>query len=183
MVYSYQLTSLSNVVLSVAPDAGGYEPALYVRRPNQCNSAEPSNQLACTAPLGGTATVSLGAQAPGTYFAWVDGTSSTSGAYTLTVTATAPQPGDVCATAGAAITAPVTLGMESLAGFLSDYSGGAGGCQFGNGPDRVYQIDIPAMTRLTVLATPERHRRSRHRPHRPTGHQLLQQRPLRDLRR
>ncbi|MBL8950005.1 MAG: hypothetical protein JNK82_04455, partial [Myxococcaceae bacterium] len=63
-------------------------------------------------------------------------------------------PGDVCGNVGPAITATTTLASESLMGYVSDYSGFSGGCAFGSGPDRVYQITIPSMNRVTAVVTP-----------------------------
>lgn len=63
--------------------------------------------------------------------------------------------GDTCATAVAVTVAGdagVSLPSESLNGFVSDFRFTTG-CEFGTGPDRVYQATVPANQRLLVRAT------------------------------
>ncbi|MBL8950006.1 MAG: hypothetical protein JNK82_04460 [Myxococcaceae bacterium] len=64
---------------------------------------------------------------------------------------TMPPQGDVCATA---IPLGATLTAQTWADFGADYSPGPLSCRFVSGPDRLYKIDVPALSKLTVVATP-----------------------------
>ncbi|MBL9038963.1 MAG: hypothetical protein JNG84_10640 [Archangium sp.] len=80
----------------------------------------------------------------------------TAGTFGLDVAFTASPAGDVCSSAGAAITASTTLASESLAGFTDDFTltQATTGCTFRSGPDRVYAVDVAAGNRLSVTAVP-----------------------------
>jgi len=74
------------------------------------------------------------------------------GAFNISASLGAPPAGDVCASA------PVlsaTLSAETWpADFGNEYPIVPTGCAFGDGPDRLYKIDVPPLNRLTVVATP-----------------------------
>lgn len=80
---------------------------------------------------------------------------SSSGATTFSLElSVAPVPaGDSCASAiPIASDAGVVLAAETLFGFANDFTF-VSGCEFGSGPDRVYQASVPPNQRLTVRAT------------------------------
>lgn len=72
-----------------------------------------------------------------------------SGTFTLTVDLSPALVGETCSTAGAPITTSRTLTAQSFSGFGNDYSG-RGSCSFQSGPDRVYELAIPAGQRALV---------------------------------
>jgi hypothetical protein len=77
---------------------------------------------------------------------------TTTGAFTLSVTLEAIAPGDTCS--AAIVTSPPSLiGMETLTGFVNDVSGGTG-CPTGTGPDRAYAVSVPQGQQLVASVTP-----------------------------
>ncbi|MDP2273592.1 MAG: hypothetical protein Q8K32_22825 [Archangium sp.] len=89
VVYQFTLTQPQDVSLSLTPASGSpLIPALYVRRTN-CTSQLLSDEVVCLNQVGGVATQQTNLAA-GTYFVFVDSSGGTSGAFTLTVTRSAP---------------------------------------------------------------------------------------------
>ena len=74
-------------------------------------------------------------------------------AFSLTTSVAAPPAGDECATA-VPMVADMPLTGQPLTNFGNDYSSGTG-CNFtSNGPDRVYELMVPANKLATVTVTP-----------------------------
>ena len=96
VVYSYTLTAARDVAITVTPTSPPtpttFEPVVYVR--SVCADTTVANQRACGANFtSAVSTLNLQNQPAGTYFLWVDGSSATSGTFSLTVTtATATLP-------------------------------------------------------------------------------------------
>src|SRR6185436_14697084 len=85
IVYSYTLAAAQDVTLNVTPSGTTFNPVVYLRKPGSCANAACTEELACVsggAP--GARRLAMPNQAAGTYFVWVDGANSTSGAFTLT---------------------------------------------------------------------------------------------------
>jgi len=72
--------------------------------------------------------------------------------YSLSLNLAPMMVGDICADPLNPITASVSFGAESLAGYANDYVGPVPTCAFGFQADRVYEIRIPSNHRLTVTA-------------------------------
>lgn len=157
VIFNYTLASAQNVTVTATPSTGStLTPAVYVKPSNVCTSPFVADELACGAPFAiAPATVTI-AQSAGTYSVWVDGTGSSFGPFSLSITAAAPPAGDVCSTA-TALTAG-TLSNQSTTGFANNYSPTAAGTNctgYGAvGPDRVYTAAVPAGQTLTVVVTP-----------------------------
>lgn len=80
---------------------------------------------------------------------------SSSGASTFSLElSVGPVPaGDSCASAISVVSdAGVVLAAETLFGFANDFTSSST-CEFGSGPDRVYQASVPPNQRLTVRAS------------------------------
>lgn len=91
--------------------------------------------------------------APTDLFIVVDGPlSDDAGAFSLDTSFSDPVEGDMCGSA-LEIT-PGTLLGQSFEGFSNDYDGG-GSCASGEGPDRVYALDVPPGRTLSATVTPE----------------------------
>lgn len=91
VVYSFTLAQPQDVTLSVAPASSStLVPALYVRK-GSCTSQVLSDELVCLTALG-TVTTQLTRLAAGTYFVFVDSSGNSSGAFTGSVTLSAPTP-------------------------------------------------------------------------------------------
>lgn len=82
----------------------------------------------------------------------VDSASSTppSASWDFSATLSAPVAADNCFVAGPPLTPPVSLAAQTTAGFTNAYQGS---CLFRSGPDRVWAIDVPASSQLTVTTT------------------------------
>jgi hypothetical protein len=90
--------------------------------------------------------------APLSVFVIVDTSmTNTTGAFDLLATLDTPPPDEVCA--GATILTPGTTVTGTTVGYGHDYSTG-NNCTGTPGPDRVYQIDVPAGRTLTATVTP-----------------------------
>ncbi len=73
--------------------------------------------------------------------------------FTLTTSLSSSPRGDDCAGA-APLTPGQVLGAQALTGFANDYGLGPGCGSPGNGPDRVYEVSVPAGKQLSVTVTP-----------------------------
>jgi len=84
----------------------------------------------------------------------VDSDEAAGGTFDISATVAPVPAGDVCGNI-AAPTPAGTLTGESFATFASDWDSLTTdmGCAFGDGPDRVYSVSVPANQRLTVNAT------------------------------
>ncbi len=93
LVYTYTLAAAQDVTIVVTPTSPPttttFEPVIYVR--TVCTDTTVTNQRACLANFSSTAqTLTLSNQPAGTYFIWVDGSTATSGPFSLSVTVSAP---------------------------------------------------------------------------------------------
>ncbi len=160
----YQLTVPGNSRLaatataSTLPDGGvSFNPTV-----NIVTSATCSSVLSCATGAAGT-----NGQAASTFdnigtnassvFVVVDTSSASPGTFALNLSASSQtyQAGDTCSNAAAPITTSTMLTGESFTNFTNNFGGGNEGttCFFDDGPDRVYAVTVPSMTRLTVNAT------------------------------
>ncbi|MDP1829706.1 MAG: hypothetical protein Q8L48_40950 [Archangium sp.] len=105
VVYQFTLAQPKDVTLSLTPAVGStLIPALYVRR-GTCGSQLLSDEVVCLNQVGGVSTQQTNLAA-GTYYVFVDSSGGTSGAFTLTVTQSAPTSApanDTCAGAQALV--------------------------------------------------------------------------------
>ncbi len=74
-------------------------------------------------------------------------------AFSLTTSVTAPPAGDECATA-VSMVADMPLTGQPLTNFGNEYGSGTGCNPTSNGPDRVYELTVPANKLATVTVTP-----------------------------
>jgi hypothetical protein len=167
VVFSYDVTTVSDVTITVTPAPGStLNPVVYVRGTGNCANEALSAELGCNAPFANSAsTQKFRSQAAGTYFLWVDGSGSTSGAFTVTVTETTPVPppaNDECAGA-IALTLDPTTGVGTASGDTTNAinSNTAAGvsptCSAlakSAGQDVVYSYTLTAPKDVTIVATP-----------------------------
>lgn len=92
VAYAFTLGSAAKVVASVVPGAGatGYRPIVAIQ---PACGAKTDSACGVASGAGGTATATANSLSAGTYAAWVDGTVSTSGPFTLTLSTSTPTPG------------------------------------------------------------------------------------------
>jgi hypothetical protein len=134
VVYSFTLQAAQAVTAKLTRDSStsSYSPVVYLR--SACASAASADEKGCGTGSSSTpATASATSLAAGTYFVWVDGSSKTSGKYTLEVTLAAPIVGpknDNCTTAEslsftndvASATGDTTLAKDDTNGTCSGYT-------------------------------------------------------------
>ena len=149
---------LTGAVTTMNPGGGlGFQPIVNLVV-GAC--AQPLRCVAGIGGTGGTATTTWDNVGTGTVTVMilVDTAAAVVGStYTLT-TSVAPvtlPPGDVCGNTTAPITVDTMLTAQSLVGYGNNFTTGTTelGCTFGDGPDRVYAVTLPANTRLTTTAT------------------------------
>ncbi|MBE2248260.1 MAG: hypothetical protein IAE78_01850 [Myxococcus sp.] len=124
LVYTLQLPAAARVRAQVTPLAGSrLQPALYLRRENQCESEVVREQLFCTAAGQGgfPALLEVPRLEAGRWFLFVDGKARTAGAFDLTLELSpppAPPQNDACSTATVLPLAsgPVFLPNETTVG-------------------------------------------------------------------
>lgn len=165
VVYSFTLTQQQDVAIDVAP-AGGSTliPAVYVRK-NTCTSQLLADELVCTAAVGGVSS-QLTRLDPGGYFLFVDSSGGTRGAFTGTVTLSAPTPapandscnGQALSFSGSPLTAIVS-GSTTAASNSNAATHNAPACgtdffprRFGR--DLVYSYALAAGQDVDILVTP-----------------------------
>ncbi|MDX2015320.1 MAG: hypothetical protein SFW67_34325 [Myxococcaceae bacterium] len=89
VVYSFSLAAPQDVAIEVTPSAGSLlRPVLYVRRAS-CTTQLLADELVCLERVGPARAV-LTNLAAGTYFVFVDGAGGSAGAFSLSVTRSAP---------------------------------------------------------------------------------------------
>ncbi len=156
VVYSYTLTSVQNVTITVTPTSPPmpttFAPVVYVR--NNCADTTSANQVSCVSDFTSTPQVTtILNQQPGTYFVWVDSGVSTVGPFSITVTAVTPPPppmNDSCAAPEVlTFTAGVANFSAAQTAAIDDYTGS---CGTAGGKDVVYAFTTAAAQSLTVAA-------------------------------
>jgi hypothetical protein len=139
----------------VLPDGGTMNLALSVILPtNECQSGPCLAATDSTTAPGGSEVVSRNntGTAAETVLVVVDSnlvTPTPAATYSLALNIAAPAVGDTCSDSQPAISMSSMVTGQTLAGFSNDFTSGTG-CGFASGPDRVYRITIPAMSRLTA---------------------------------
>ncbi len=167
VVFTYDLPALNDVTITVTPAPGStLNPVVYVRSQADCATETLAAQLGCNAPFANsTSTLKFRSQAAGSYALWVDGSNSTSGAFTVTVTASTPVPPPANDDCGGVIALAIdpTTGAASVTGDTSNATNstmtdaGSPTCSpsaQSTGPDVVYsyQLTTPKDVTLTVVA-------------------------------
>jgi hypothetical protein len=148
-IYSFTTTAVEDLRVTVTTTTSTYQPVVYLR-----SATCTGTQLACSTALtpGAMATLAVGGLPIGTYYLWIDGVGTTAGAYSLTATLTAPQPGDRC-------TNPTTLmfsngaagGTAMAMGDTTNlFDDAAGTCGGSGGPDAVYTFTTNIALDLTA---------------------------------
>jgi hypothetical protein len=161
--YAFDIPAGQRATLTVTPTSGdgGFNPSLSIV-PAPATSCE-ANPRVCigagnaafgsTAPR--TATAYNAGTTPLSTFVIVDGSSASSGTFTLSATAATPAVNDVCTTATATLsvtpsTSTQPLTGQTLTGFTRDYD-----CvSFASGADRVYGAQVAALQRVSITVTP-----------------------------
>lgn len=161
--YALDIPAGQRATLTVTPTSGdgGFNPSLSIvpapaasceANPRVCIGAG-NAAFGSTAPR--TATAYNAGSTPLSTFVIVDGSSASSGTFTLSATAATPPANDVCTTATAVLTVtPSTstqpLTGQTLTGFTRDYD-----CvSFASGADRVYGAQVAALQRVSITVTP-----------------------------
>lgn len=89
---------------------------------------------------------------PRTVFILVDGfEAGDDGAFSISAVVNPPPPSDSCFNA---VPLTMQLANESWDGYGNDFPSSPLTCNFGNGPDRVFFLSVPPLTRVTLRATP-----------------------------
>lgn len=150
VAYSFSTTTPLDLRATVSTSSTTYQPAVYLR------TATCSSEFNCGAAqsLGGTASVGVGALAPGTYTLVVDGAAASSGPYTLNATLSPPVVGDSC-------TNPRTLLFSGTDGGVAADIGDTttlfhesnGSCTSGTGADAVYTFTTTGVFDFRATAT------------------------------
>lgn len=165
VVYSFTLAQAQDVAINVVPSGGStLIPAMYVRR-NTCTSQLLSDEVVCDAAIGGVS-AQLTRLAQGTYFLFVDSSGGTRGAFTGSVTLSAPTPapandscnGQALSFTGSPLTAIVN-GSTNAASNSNAATHNAPACgtdffprRFGR--DLVYSYTLTAGQDVDILVTP-----------------------------
>lgn len=161
--YTFDIPPGQRATLTVTPTSGdgGFNPSLSIV-PAPATSCEASPRVcigAGNAAFGSTAPRTATAYNPGTTalstFVIVDGSSASSGTFTLSASAATPAANDVCTTSTTMLsvtpsTSTQPLTGQTLTGFTRDYD-----CvSFASGPDRIYGAQVAALQRVSVTVTP-----------------------------
>lgn len=179
-VYSVNVPAGQRLEVAVAPTAASnlYDPAVYlIQAPaSNCNamSADGGSDVMCLA-YGDTGFAGTGEKASWTnntgaavdVFVVVDSyydmdrvgsdggvTATASGAATLDVALAQPAMDDSCDGTPTTLTVGGTLTAQEITTYGDDYAS-ASSCDYVDGPDRVYQVTVPAGQVVSITATPE----------------------------
>ncbi|MBL8952476.1 MAG: hypothetical protein JNK82_16970 [Myxococcaceae bacterium] len=160
VVYRLELSGPRRVSARVQPLSGSsLRPAVYLRRPNECDSQSPANQLGCAASAiaGAPSTLTLPSLPAGSYFVWVDGQQGTSGAFELSVdlaVAPAAPENDVCAEAPQlALASGVVTASGTTVSAGDDVHLWCTEPLGAFSPDVVYTIDVPVRQAMAIDVT------------------------------
>lgn len=152
-VFSFSTSVPLTLSAILQPASPGYLPALYLHGESCITGA----QVACQVSSSGSATIAVPNLASGKYFLFVDGSSSTSGAYTLAATLDPVVDGDGESCAGPKLltlsngSTGTTTVTGSTSGANHDRSGT---CHSGAAPDRVYTFTTTQTQSITATLTP-----------------------------
>ena len=150
VIYSFTTTAVEDLRVTVNTTTGTYQPVVYLRSA----SCTAGTQLGCgvAAVAGGSATLAVGALPVGTYYLWIDGVGTTAGAYSLTATLSAPQPGERCTNPTALMfTNGMAGGMAMATGNTTNlFDDSVGTCGGTSGPDAVYSFTTDRPLDLTA---------------------------------
>jgi len=154
LVYQYTLAQAQDVTIGVTPGVG-LNPGVYVR--STCASTTLADERGCAAVFSNSpVNLTLLNQQAGTYFLWVDATSTTSnsGTFTGTLTLAPPTPppaNSTCATAQTIATFPAVINGSTRNG-TDDYDNTCGST---TGNDVVYTFTTTTAGQLTARVTPK----------------------------
>ncbi|MGC4116074.1 MAG: hypothetical protein QM765_16115 [Myxococcales bacterium] len=162
VVYKFTTGPALNKVKVTLVGTGNLKPLAYVR--TTCDDATAAAQVACnySSTAAGTTTFNFTPTTPATtYYVWVDGYSSSSGGYTLTVEELIPPANDACGAEtdlGDLSTGPKTATGSTEAANASTTSANAGSCAFttASGGDAVYSFTTGASlnkVKVTLVGT------------------------------
>ncbi len=152
-VYSFTVTGTQRLTATVQPAPGSsLLPVLALRK--VCGSSAADSNLGCSFsdPSTGAARLVVDALAPGTYYLWLDADSGSAGAYSLTLKAEVPPPGDSCSSAE-----PLTFvgDVATVASTTAQASDDASGTCGGAGRDLVYSFTLDSQRRVQLELTPQ----------------------------
>ena len=158
LVYSYTLTTKSNVTVAARPTPGSLlHPVVSVR--SAC--ATPATELGCQAQaLAAAAQVTLNGQLPGTYFVWVDSADGTADAFQLEVRASPTVDNDTCSGvqaltfSGTTATATGDTTYATNGNVLGDQTPSCSDSARGTGKDVVFSFTLAQAQDVTVAVTP-----------------------------
>ncbi|MCC6999004.1 MAG: hypothetical protein IT370_30605 [Deltaproteobacteria bacterium] len=158
LVYSVTVPPNKRLIASVTP-TGAYDPSIYlVGTPAAACGAMPRLCLASDDSGGAAQTntvryINNGASDQTVYVIVDTGNpSDPGGVFTLTIALDDLPAGDLCDTAP--VTALSNLSAQSTDGFAPHYNFSASSCVAATGPDRVYQLTLPAGQRVVATAMP-----------------------------
>ena len=158
LVYSYTLTTRSNVSVVTRPISGStLHPVVSIRTP----CLGPNNESACQAASAAVAVqANVAGQLPGTYFITVDSADGTTGAFQLEVDANPTVDNDTCAAAtaltfsGNTATALGDTTWATNGNVLGDLTPSCSDSARGTGRDVVLSYTLSAAQDVTVSVTP-----------------------------
>ncbi len=158
-VYSFSVPAGQRARLTVTPpNASNFQPVINVVDGNVAAcQAMPlvclSNGFAAADGDPATARVRNTGASAANYFALIGGASGPD-TFDVSLATDSPTANDTCDMSGITLSS-TALPAESLAGFVADYGQfSVSGCPAGEGPDRVYKVDVPAGQRFTAVLTP-----------------------------
>ena len=158
LVYTFTTTSAQQLTVSAAPVAGSSaRPVLFLR--SSCTGS----QLACDAPVSGSAGLSIASLPAGTYFLFLESANGAPGRVSLSVSLQPPPTSvsnDTCGGAsvlsanGTTITRSVVVGNTALG--TNDNSGepSCSSTARTSGPELVYTYTLNARSNVTAVARP-----------------------------
>ena len=158
LVYSFSTTSVQTLTVTVAQLAGSQaRPVVFLR------SSCAGTQLACDAPVSGSAGLSISSLPIGSYFLFVETANGAPGRVSLTVSLQPPPTNasnDTCASAsvlsvnGVSVTRSVIVGNTTIATNDNLTEPSCSVTARSLGPDLVYSYTLGARSNVTVVARP-----------------------------
>ncbi len=158
LVYTFTTTTLQSLTVSVAPSSGSLaRPVVFLR------SGCTGSQLACDAPVSGSAGLAIASLPAGTYFLFVESANGSPGRVSLTVSLQPPSTtstNDTCASAtalavnGGSVTRSVVVGNTLVATNDNLTEPSCSATARSVGPDLVYSYTLSARSNVNVVARP-----------------------------
>jgi hypothetical protein len=158
LVYTFTTTTVQQLTVSAAPSSGSLaRPVLFLR--SSCTGT----QVACDAPVSGSAGLAVSSLPVGTYFLFVETANGAPGRVSLTVSLQPPPTSvanDTCAGAaalsvnGSTITRSVAVGNTVIATNDNTNEPTCSATARSTGPELVYSYTLAARSNVTVVARP-----------------------------